>query len=212
MPSPVSARDTSLPYTPYEPDEDVCRDTTAPSLECRDSTAPSDEHVAAAESSSAPRPAAGPSGSPDVPRPNVGNAIAHGPPLQGLAGQDRQDADYITISAGAGAVIGADVSLTLDRHGHLYVGLGAGVGVSATVASAAIMGGELARAPSGRPTEAELRSFLEGDSVGASVSAMAAGGVTNSAGGTAWEQGVGLVQAGAHFQHTWHLTEVPIRW
>jgi hypothetical protein len=26
MPSAVSSRDASLPYTPYEPEEDVCRD------------------------------------------------------------------------------------------------------------------------------------------------------------------------------------------
>jgi len=120
--------------------------------------------------------------------------------------------DYFTLSGGASAIIGGDVSLTLDRHGHLYVGLGAGVGVSAAVASASIHGGQLTESTHDAPTSEELKSFLNGDCVQASGGIGPEVGVTNARTGTAVEVGVGVPQAGAQFQHNWYVLDLPIEW
>ena len=124
----------------------------------------------------------------------------------------RRDADYFTVSAGAGAIIGADVSLTLDRHGHLYFGLGAGVGVSATVGSVASQAGQLQGSSTTPPTAEKLDRFLRGDSVQLSAAVVAQAGVANSPGGTAVEMGIGLVQASGEFQHNWYVLDLPVKW
>jgi hypothetical protein len=65
---------------------------------------------------------------------------------------------------------------------------------------------------SASPNPDQLDRFLDGDSVSANASVGAEVGLTNSAGGTAVEMGVGLVQASAQFQHNWHVANLPIRW
>jgi hypothetical protein len=120
--------------------------------------------------------------------------------------------DFLTLSVGAGAIIGGDVSVTLDRFGHLYVGAGAGVGVSATIASASAHAGQMTEPTADAPDEKKVRGFLEGDAVELTAAIGAEVGVTSSPGGTAAEIGVGLVQASAQFQHNWHVLQLPIRW
>jgi hypothetical protein len=120
--------------------------------------------------------------------------------------------DFLTLSVGAGAIIGGDVSVTLDRFGHLYVGAGAGVGVSATIASASAHAGQMTEPIADAPNEKKVRGFLEGDAVEVNAAIGAEVGVTSSPGGTAAELGVGLVQASAQFQHNWHVLQLPIRW
>lgn len=108
--------------------------------------------------------------------------------------------------------MGGGVCLTLDRNGHAYVGLDGGVGLSATVGSGSIVGGKVVDGSDGRPSEERLRSFLTGDSLGGSVAFGVAAGLTNAATGTAVETGLGMVQAEVHFQHSWHLADLPVQW
>ena len=183
MPSPISSRTNSEPITPYDPEGDVCR-------EPQESADPSTLSDGAPDSSSS-LPAHQPAGD--------ASAAAH-------------DVDYYTVCVGAGAIIGGGVCLTLDRNGHTYLGLDGGVGLSATVGSGSIVGGKLVDGSDGRPSEEHLRSLLTGDSIGGSAAFGYAAGVTNAAAGTAVEAGVGLVQAEVHFQHSWHLADVPVRW
>lgn len=86
-------------------------------------------------------------------------------------------------------------------------------GLSATIGSVGVMAGEITDGSDNRPSEKILRSFLEGDSIGASAAVGIGAGVTNAAdAGTATEVGVGMVQAEVHFQHSWHLADLPLRW
>jgi len=124
----------------------------------------------------------------------------------------RRDVDYLTVSVGAGAIIGADVSMTLDRHGHLYFGLGAGVGLSATVVSATVQGGQLQGPSTNPPGPEALDRFLKGDSVQLSAALVSQAGVANSPGGTAVEVGVGLAQVSGEFQHNWYVLDLPVKW
>jgi hypothetical protein len=120
--------------------------------------------------------------------------------------------DYVTVSVGAGAIIGADVAVTLDRFGHLYLGAGAGVGLSATVASVSVHGGHVLDLTTGASAEKKLGEFLEGDAVEVTGSLGAEVGIASSPGGTATESGVGLAQISAQFQHNWRVLDLPIRW
>jgi hypothetical protein len=100
--------------------------------------------------------------------------------------------------------------LTLDRDGHLYFGVAGGVGLSATVVSASAVAGQITT--SGAPKPDELDKFLDGDSVSVSASVVGEVGAANSAGGTAVQMGVGVVQVSGQFQHNWHVVDLPIRW
>jgi hypothetical protein len=125
----------------------------------------------------------------------------------------RRDVDYYTLSLGAGAIIGADASVTLDRHGHIYFGIGAGVSVSPTIASATLQAGQLQGPSTEPPSSDQMMKFLDGNSVQLSVSAGGAQtGVASSPGGTALEAGVGLPQVSGEFQHNWYALEVPVKW
>src|SRR5205085_5711411 len=107
-------------YTPSEPEALLCGPPPNPDAEtvtCADGTSSEDELLCRAEvpsTGSAPRPAAG-----------------------------RRDIDYVTLSGGAGAIVGGNLSLTLDRDGHLYFGVAGGVGLSATVVSASAVAGQM---------------------------------------------------------------------
>ncbi len=170
-------------YTPSAPENDVC--TTEGALVCSTENA-------AHEPPPEPR-ATSPSSNP---------ASHH----------DEKGFDYFTVSGGASAIIGGDVSLTLDRYGHLYVGVGGGVGVSATVASASIHGGQLTDSTRGAPSAEQLKGFLAGDSVQVSGGFGPEIGVTSAPSGAAVETGVGVPQAGAQFQHSWYVLDLPVEW
>jgi len=190
MPSPVSSKE-SQSYTPAFPEEDSLCKAEPPSV-------PSQAADAAALCTADPvsrqaNPVCVDDGTKKAPEP-------------------RREADYFTVSAGAGAIIGADVSLTLDRNGHLYFGLGAGVGLSATIGSVAAQAGQLQGSSTTPPAEEKLDRFLKGDSIQLSASVLAQAGVANSPGGTAVEMGVGLVQASGEFQHNWYVLDLPIKW
>src|SRR3954469_11586643 len=134
MPSPVSSRE-SQSYTPVFPEEDSLCKAEPPSV-------PSQAADAAALCTADPvshqsKPLCADDGTKKAPEP-------------------RREADYFTVSVGAGAIVGADVSLTLDRHGHLYFGLGAGVGLSATIGSVAAQAGQLQGSSTSPPTAEKM--------------------------------------------------------
>jgi hypothetical protein len=198
MPSPVSSRETSL-YTPTEPAKDVC----TPDAAAAATTSDDDAGICSGEIESR------------VPTPicashEKGAPGAHSPPAHPFHAQ--AELDYLTLSGGASAIIGGDVSVTLDRNGHLYLGLGAGVGISATVASASLHAGQLTEPPNSESRPEQLQHFLQGDCIQASAGIGAEVGITNGPTGTAAELGVGLPQAGAQFQHNWYVLDLPIKW
>jgi hypothetical protein len=120
--------------------------------------------------------------------------------------------DYVTLSGGASAIIGGDLSLTLDRNGHLYFGVGAGVGLSATVGSASVHAGQLTEPAHEESRPEQLKNFLQGDCIQVGAGIGADVGITNGPTGTAAEFGVGLPQVGAQFQHNWYVLDLPIKW
>jgi hypothetical protein len=190
MPSPVGSREPQS-YSPIESDEDlVCKGEPPP----------------------LPKPAEG-----DAAAICTADPASREPSALCVGGTPksvpaRREPDYFTLSIGAGAIIGADGSATVDRYGHLYLGIGAGVAVSPTVLSATLQGGQLQGHFAEPPTPDQLMKFLKGDSVQLSVSMGTQAGVANSVGGTAVEQGIGLPQAGAEFQHSWYALDVPVKW
>jgi len=113
-----------------------------------------------------------------------------------------RDRDYVTLTVGVGAIIGASVSASVDRYGNIYVGLGAGVGLSPWLVSGSIVSGRLV---GDKPSASDVEGFLTGDAVGVGGGAGPSAGVVNSAGGTAIEQGITTPQVGAQFEHTWRL-------
>ncbi len=136
----------------------------------------------------------------EIPR---GEAAAAGPAAPG------READYWTLSVGIGAVVGAGVSATFDRHGHVYLGVSGGVSLSPTV-TASLVSGHMVDNPS--PSDSDLRQLLEGDALSASAGAVRGVGIMNSPGGTAIETGVYIPQAGAAFEHTWEVSSRGPRW
>jgi hypothetical protein len=117
--------------------------------------------------------------------------------------------DYWTLSVGVGTVVGASAAATLDRHGHIYLGLSAGISLSPLV-TASLVAGNMVDPPS--PKEGDVRRFLEGDAVSASVGAIQGAGITNSAGGTAAEHGTYVPQATIAFEHNWEISSRGPRW
>src|SRR5438445_5289417 len=94
MPSPVTSREAPL-YTPNEPEKDVCT-TEGPPMCAAD--------VASHEPESIRRTGAQPADAQPAPA----------APSKEPASHDRSGMDYFTLSGGASAIIGGDVSLTLD--------------------------------------------------------------------------------------------------
>ena len=170
-------------YTPYEPEKDAC---------------PTEGPLVCSGESAAREPPPEPRASATLSEPS--------------SNRDKSGIDYFTVSGGASAIIGGDVSLTLDRYGHLYVGVGAGVGVSGAVASASIHGGQLTESTNGAPSSEQLKGFLDGDCVQVSGGIGPEVGVTNAPSGTGVEAGIGIPQAGAQFQHSWYVLDLPIKW
>lgn len=128
---------------------------------------------------------------------------------QRVAPAPPREPDYWTLSVGIGAVVGASVSATLDRHGHIYLGVGGGLSASPAVTASLTKGQMVGTA---EPKERELRNLLEGDAISASAGAIHGAGIMNSPGGTAIERGIYVPQAGVSFEHSWEVSSRGPRW